>query len=82
MLAACKTALYRADAFYIFDHFDAFFSVIQNSDGLATIQLERAFDLLFVTIEKLTNQLLKFLDDSNGQAEGGRSRNEYLNLVS
>ncbi|KAL5282585.1 NCAPD2 family protein [Megaselia abdita] len=81
-LKACKTALYRSDAFYIFDYFDTFFSVIQNSESLSATNLDRSFDLLYASFEKLTNQLLSFLDDSAGaQQEGGRSRNEFLNLV-
>ncbi|XP_055373763.1 condensin complex subunit 1 [Condylostylus longicornis] len=76
-LRRCKQAALAGDPFYIFDHFDTYFSVIENSKNLSTIQLLRAFDLLYLTVDKLGAKLAGILNSN----ENIKERNSYLNLT-
>lgn len=54
-------ALQGGDAFYVFDHFDTFFSVIENADKLQISNLVRAVDILYRTTEHLGQMLDAYL---------------------
>lgn len=73
--------LYQGDPFYLFDHFDTYYAAIENknSDSVAMTNLMRSFDLLYLTVDKLGNQLAPFLAVSEPPAQ--QERNSYLNLT-
>lgn len=73
---AARTSFSSMGPFYIFDHFDTFYSLIEKSKEPSMALLIRAVDLLFNTIDKLGQLLTAFLQ-KNEEAE----RNSYLNLV-
>lgn len=73
---AARASFTATGPFYIFDHFDTFYSLIENGDGVSAQLLIRAIDLLFNTIDKVGQLLTSFLQ-KNEEAE----RNSYLNLV-
>lgn len=77
----CKQMLYQGDPFYIFDHFDTFYAVIENknTDSAAMTNLMRSFDLLYLTIDKLGNRLAPFLAVS--EPPTNQERNAHLNLT-
>lgn len=45
------------DPFSVFDHFDTFFSVIDNGQQLSGTNLLRAFDLLYIAVDRLGKKL-------------------------
>lgn len=57
-----------ADTFYIFDHFDTFYSLIECATPALLQSLMRATDLLFLTIDKLGKQLAAHLADKSKPA--------------
>lgn len=69
-------ALQQSDAFYIFDHFDTFFSVIENASQLQIQNLARAVDLLYRTTEILGQMLDVYL-----KQETLDRQNDFLNLT-
>lgn len=92
----CKQVLFQGDPFYIFDYFDTYYAIIQIKaiDSKSMVCLSRAFDLLYVTIDKLGNNLMQFLssnehenddDPSSGSPANSSAsthgRQSYLNLT-
>lgn len=75
-ILAARTSFTETGPFYIFDHFDTFFSMIETGENVSTQLLIRGIDLMFNTIDKLGQLLTTFLQ-KNQEAE----RNSYLNLV-
>lgn len=69
-------ALQTGDAFYIFDHFDTFFSVIENAEKLQVSNLVRAVDLLYRTTENLGQMLNNYL-----KQETLDRQTDFLNLT-
>lgn len=69
-------ALQTSDAFYIFDHFDTFFSVIENVSHLQISNLVRAIDILYRTTENLGQMLDAYL-----KQETLDRQNDFLNLT-
>lgn len=65
-----------SDPFYIFDHFDTFFSLVENGSSVGTTSLIRGSDLIYLTIDKLGKILTTFLQ-SNEPAD----KDSYLNLI-
>lgn len=74
--SAANQALQNGDAFYIFDHFDTFFSVIENAQQMQMQQLLRAMDQLYRTTEKLGQMLDTYLNRDNLD-----NQINYLNLI-
>lgn len=80
-ILAARTDFNTSGPFYIFDHFDTFYSLIDKGESESIsapsiLLLIRGVDLLFSTIDKLGQLLTTFLQ-KNEEAE----RNSYLNLV-
>lgn len=73
---AAKNSLTHGDPFIIFDHFDTFFSVIENASAISVKNLLRSFDLLFLIVDKLGNLLVPFLQKNDISSE---ERSTYLN---
>lgn len=73
---AAKNSLTSGDPFIIFDHFDTFFSVIENASTISATNLLRSFDLLFLIVDKLGNLLVPFLQKND---TSGEERSTYLN---
>lgn len=73
---AANQALQSDDAFYLFDHFDTYFSVIENASQMQMPQLLRAIDLLYRTTEKLGKMLDSYLNQQSLDRQS-----EYLNLT-
>lgn len=73
---AAQTSLQNADAFYIFDHFDTFFSIIEHAALLQISTLVRAIEILYRTTEKLGQMLQAYL-----KQESLDQQSDYLNLV-
>lgn len=80
-LIVCKQMLHQGDPFYIFDHFDTYYAVIENknSDSTVMTNLMRSFDLLYLTVDKLGNRLAPFLALS--EPPTNQERNAHLNLT-
>lgn len=74
--AAAHQALKAGDAFYIFDHFDVFFSIIENVAQLQISHSLRAIDILYQTAESMGHLLSAYL----GQDTFDR-QNDFLNLI-
>lgn len=64
------------DPFYLFDHFDIFFSVIENASKLAPPNLFRAIELLLTTADKLGDALNSYLAGSEMNEQ-----TRYLNIT-
>ncbi|XP_022231459.2 condensin complex subunit 1 [Drosophila obscura] len=80
-LLECKRRVNQSqDAFYIFETFDTYFSIIESSglDAASIRNLMRAFDLLYVTVEKLGQGLKETLNDK--EAPSNQTRSSHLNL--
>ncbi|SPP79048.1 condensin complex subunit 1 [Drosophila guanche] len=80
-LLECKSKLnHSKDAFYIFETFDTFFSIIESSgtDAGSIKNLMRAFDLLYVTVDKLRTGLSETLGSK--EPPSNQTRNSHLNL--
>lgn len=71
-----RNAFTSSDPFYIFDHFDTFYSLIENAGSCQMITLYRGCDLVYLTADKLGNLLATYLQ-SNNVAD----RNSHLNLT-
>ena len=73
--------LYQGDPFYLFDHFDTYYAVIENknTDSAAMTNLMRSFDLLYLTVDKLGNRLSPFLAVS--EQPTNQERTAFLNLT-
>lgn len=69
-------ALKASDAFYIFDHFDVFFSAIENSKDLHIRHLQLAAHILYRTTERLGRMLDAYL-----KQEILDRQHDYLNLI-
>lgn len=65
-----------ADAFYVFDQFDTFFSVIENAAQLQIQILIRAVDILYRTTETLGQMLNVYF-----KQETLDRQNNFLNLT-
>ncbi|XP_075166034.1 CAP-D2 condensin subunit [Haematobia irritans] len=80
-LRVCKQMLHQGNPFYIFDHFDTYYAVIENknTDSTAMTNLMRSFDLLYLTVDKLGNVLAPFLAVSAPPTN--QERNSHLNLT-
>lgn len=66
--AARQAYCAASDTFYIFDHFDTFYSLIECATPALLQSLMRAADLLFLTIDKLGKQLAAHLADKSNAA--------------
>ncbi|XP_021694016.1 condensin complex subunit 1 isoform X2 [Aedes aegypti] len=53
------------DPFGVFDHFDTFYSVIDNGQQLSGTNLLRAYDLLFIAVDRLGKKLAEVLGKSD-----------------
>lgn len=73
---AARNSLTQGDPFIIFDHFDTFFSVIENASAISATNLLRSFDLLYLIVDKLGNLLVPFLQKNDISSE---ERSTYLN---
>lgn len=73
--------MHQRDPFYIFEHFDTYYSIIENtaSDAAAIRNLMRAFDLLYLTVDRLGGQLMPLLTSNEPPSTQDRVR--YLNLT-
>ncbi|XP_017868110.1 PREDICTED: condensin complex subunit 1 [Drosophila arizonae] len=80
-LLACKSKLHQRDPFYIFEHFDTYYSVIETSanEPTAIRNLKRAFDLLYLTVDRLGEELTPLLSSIEPLSTHDRVR--YLNLT-
>lgn len=73
---AAHQALQTGDAFYIFDHFDTFFSVIAETSQLQINHLVRAIEILYRTTENLGQMLDAYLKQDTLDRQ-----NDFLNLT-
>lgn len=73
---AANQELQTGDAFYVFDHFDTFFSVIAEASQLQIKDLVRAIDILYRTTENLGQMLDAYL-----KQESLDRQNDFLNLT-
>lgn len=76
IFTVANQALQNDDAFYIFDHFDTFFSVIAEASHVQIRDLVRAIDILYRTTEKLGQMLDAYL-----KQETLDRQNDFLNLT-
>lgn len=74
--SAAHQALKAGDAFYIFDHFDVFFSVIENVSQLQISHSLRALDILYQTSENMGHLLTAYLNRDTLDRQ-----NDFLNLI-
>lgn len=73
---AASQALQTGDAFYIFDHFDTFFSVIAEASQIQIAYLVRTIDILYRTTENLGQMLDGYLKQDTLDRQ-----NDFLNLT-
>lgn len=73
---AAHQALQSSDAFFIFDHFDTFFSIIENVSQLQISNLLRAVEILYRTTENLGQMLDSYLKQENLDRQS-----DFLNLI-
>lgn len=73
---AAHQALKSGDAFYIFDHFDVFFSIIENVPQLQINHSLRAIDILYQTAESMGHLLTAYLNQDTLDRQ-----NDFLNLT-
>ncbi|XP_039955400.1 condensin complex subunit 1 [Bactrocera tryoni] len=80
-LRLCKQMVQQGDPFYLFDHFDTYFTIIEGRgcDAATVTNLMRAFDLLYITVDKLGQRLAPILSSSD-TAHSLEDRQKYLNL--
>ncbi|XP_034479128.1 condensin complex subunit 1 [Drosophila innubila] len=80
-LLACKSKVHQRDPFYIFEHFDVYFSILETTanDAAAIRNLMRSFDLLYLTVDTLGEQLSPLL--SGNEPPSAHDRVRYLNLT-
>ncbi|XP_067627986.1 condensin complex subunit 1 [Eurosta solidaginis] len=81
-LKACRQMVQQGDPFYLFDHFDTYFTVIEGRgfDAATTTNLMRSFDLLYITVDKLGQRLAPILSCSD-TSQSLQDRPSYLNLT-
>ncbi|XP_053963844.1 condensin complex subunit 1 [Anastrepha ludens] len=81
-LRVCKQMVQQGDPFYIFDHFDTYFTIIESRgcDAASITNLMRSFDLLYITVDKLGQRLAPVLACSD-TAQSLQDRQRYLNLT-
>ncbi|XP_036333555.1 condensin complex subunit 1 isoform X1 [Rhagoletis pomonella] len=81
-LRACKQMVQQGDPFYMFDHFDTYFTIIEGRgcDPATITNLMRSFDLLYITVDKLGQRLAPILSCSD-VAQSLQDRQSYLNLT-
>lgn len=72
-ISEARNALTNTDAFFIFDHFDTFFSLIENANATQLQSMMRAADLLFLAIDKLGRTLATQLADKAPAAAASAS---------
>lgn len=77
MKPAARNA-YATNVFYIFDHFDTFFSLIENASQPMIVSLIRGLDLVFLTVDKLGRELTEFFNQTTLDPV---ERESYLNLT-
>ncbi|XP_068146838.1 condensin complex subunit 1 [Drosophila tropicalis] len=80
-LLLCKQKVHQRDPFYIFEHFDTYYSIIEsNANDAAAIQnLMRGFDLLYLTVDRLGEKLSPLL--ATTEPPSAQERGQYLNLT-
>lgn len=76
IFTAASQALQSSDAFYIFDHFDTFFSIIENASETQVKVFVQAIEILYRTAENLGHLLQPYLNQENLDRQI-----DYLNLV-
>lgn len=74
---AARNAFTSSNVFYIFDHFDTYFSLIENASQQMIVSLMRGFDLIYLTVEKLGKELQEFFKQTTVDSV---ERESYLNL--
>ncbi|KAH8279002.1 hypothetical protein KR018_012246 [Drosophila ironensis] len=81
-LLECKRKAHLRDPFYIFEHFDTFYSMLEapGTDANTIKQLMRCFDLLYITVDKLGQDLQASLS-ANKEPLSNQQRCKYLNLT-
>lgn len=81
LLIACKSKVQQRDPFYIFEHFDTYYSIIENTakDTNSIRNVMRAFDLLYVTVDRMGQELTPLLNSTEPPSTPDRVR--YLNLT-
>uniref|UniRef100_A0A182VSA9 Condensin complex subunit 1 n=1 Tax=Anopheles minimus TaxID=112268 RepID=A0A182VSA9_9DIPT len=70
-----------SDPFAIFDHFDTFYSVIDNEKALAGMQLVRAYDQLYDAFDKLGNKMADLLSRKDMDATDRQSALNALKML-
>ncbi|KAH8418366.1 hypothetical protein KR222_004050, partial [Zaprionus bogoriensis] len=80
-LLACKAKVQQRDIFYIFEHFDTYYSIIETTakDASAIRNAMRAFDLLYITVDRLGGELAPLLNAA--EPPSSQDRGHYLNLT-
>lgn len=77
---AARDSITASDATFIFDHFDTFFSLIENarSSQMSFVSMTRGVDLLYLSIDKEARELLEFFQRTSVDAI---EREVHLNLT-
>lgn len=75
-LLEAQSAFQSKDAFYIFDHFDTFFSVIENAQQLQMQHFLRSVEILYKTTDNLGQMLDQYLKQENLDRQ-----HDFLNLL-
>ncbi|XP_017083275.2 condensin complex subunit 1 [Drosophila eugracilis] len=80
-LQECKRKVHIGDPFYIFEHFDLYYSILEDrsSNSTSTQNLMRSFDLLYLTVDKLFQDLQPLL--TAPEPMSNQQRCSYLNLT-
>ncbi|KAH8344762.1 hypothetical protein KR067_006811 [Drosophila pandora] len=80
-LLECKRKAHLQDPFYIFEHFDTYYSVVEASgvDSASVRNLMRSFDLIYITVDKLGQDLQPLL--TGAEPMSNHVRSSYLNLT-
>uniref|UniRef100_A0A4Y0API6 Condensin complex subunit 1 n=1 Tax=Anopheles funestus TaxID=62324 RepID=A0A4Y0API6_ANOFN len=69
------------DPFALFDHFDTFYSVIDNEKALAGTQLLRAYDQLYAAFDKLGSKMADLLSRKDMDATDQQSALNALKML-
>lgn len=77
----CKRKAHLQDPFYIFEHFDTYYSVVEapGVDSASVRNLMRSFDLIYITVDKLGQDLQPLL--TGAEPMSNHVRSSYLNLT-
>lgn len=78
VITAAKSAFSHQPVFYIFDHFDTYFSVIQNAANLQPNLLLNTTSLIYHSVDKLGEHLSQFLVGTN---QSDSDRHDALNAT-